>query len=453
MAERDIIVAPATPSGGAIAIIRVSGKGSIELCDKLFIASSRRSLLEAKGQTLHYGQVRDGERIIDDVLLSLFRAPASYTGEDSVEISCHGSSYITQEIINLTLRHGARIAEGGEFTMRAYLSGKMDLSQAEAVADIIAASSAAAHAMATTQMRGGYSEALASLRGELIRLSTLLELELDFSDEDVEFADRSELLSLIDHIAGEIKSLAESFALGNAIKSGVAVAIVGRPNAGKSTLLNRLLREDRAMVSDIAGTTRDVIEECINYDGITFRFIDTAGIHATEDRLEQMGIDRTMRAMGGAQIIVQLIDGSDVEALTNFTPIDHSPSQRLLIVVNKIDLLSSDLSFDNLTSLSPINISAKDGNGIERLLKALSETIDRSAIFNGSPIVSSARHYNHLCDALASLLASKIALQNNIPTDLLCEDLRQVVHHIGEITGTITTDEILGSIFSGFCIG
>ncbi|MFI3290031.1 MAG: tRNA uridine-5-carboxymethylaminomethyl(34) synthesis GTPase MnmE [Rikenellaceae bacterium] len=443
--SEDIIVAPATLSGGAIAIIRVSGEGSITLVDNVFRPHRKGGLSNAKGYTLHYGEVLDNDSVIDDVIISLFRAPHSYTSEDSVEISCHGSSYIVQRIIELIVSHGARLANAGEFTTRAFLAGKIDLSQAEAVADMIASTSRATHAMATTQMRGGYSDKLVSMRSELVHLSALLELELDFSEEDVEFADRSELRNLMEGLQSEIEHLRESFRIGNAIKEGVAVAIVGAPNAGKSTLLNRILGEDRAMVSDVAGTTRDSIEETIVLDGVTFRFIDTAGLHTTEDKLEKMGIERTHTAISKAQIIIQLID---IKGIDDVVDIKILPNQSLIRVINKVDLIDNKIDQSN-----DLYISAKDGDGVDELLKELSSKIDLEGLYQGDIIVSNARHYTHLNDANQSLTAAISALNNNLPTDLLTQDLRHTLHHIGSITGEITTNEILSKIFSSFCIG
>ena len=331
--DHDTIVAPATPTGGAIAIVRISGSEAIAVAERLF--RGRSPLSEAAGRTVHYGSIRDGERLVDEVLVTLFRAPHSYTGEDSVEISCHGSAYIVSEILRLALGAGARMASPGEFTLRAFLAGKLDLAQAEAVADLIASSSRAAHAMATNQMRGGYSEELEGLRDKLVHLTSLLELELDFSEEDVEFADRQALRRTMEQIGREIDRLRSSFSLGNAIKEGVAVAIVGAPNVGKSTLLNRLLNEERAMVSEIAGTTRDVIEERANIGGVLFRFLDTAGIRTTGDRLERMGIERTMESIRRAQVIIRLVDARRMdEAMPEF---EVRPEQRVLTVVNKMD--------------------------------------------------------------------------------------------------------------------
>ncbi len=440
--HNDTIAAPATAVGGAIAVIRVSGSQTIQVCDKIF--AGKRRVSEVGGNTILYGNIVDGEQILDDVLLSVFRAPHSYTGEDSVEISCHGSRYIVAEILALLSRHSVRMAQAGEFTTRAYLAGKMDLSQAEAVADVIAASSRAAHAIASTQMRGGYSSALADLRGELLQLSSLLELELDFGEEDVEFADRGQLLSSMERIGAEIDKMRDSFSLGNAIKQGVAVAIVGAPNAGKSTLLNRLLGEDRAMVSDIAGTTRDSIEATITIDGVLFRFIDTAGIRSTDDKLEQMGIDRTFNQITQAQVVLQIIDSSATSAPEK---LELREDQKHILIYNKIDAHTPVVDSDSLL------ISAKEGQGITQLCERLRQSIDTSTIYHGDAVVSNSRHYEALNQAHTALQDAMQALRNSTPSDLLAEDLRQITHHIGTITGEITTDEILGNIFSKFCIG
>lgn len=441
----EIIVAPATLSGGAIAIIRLSGEGSVELCSQVF-RSAKGSLNTAATHTLHYGEIVDDDKVVDDVLISVFRNPHSYTGEESVEISCHGSHYIMQEIIALLLKKGARPAEAGEFTTRAYLAGRMDLSQAEAVADMIASTSKAQHIMASTQMRGGYSSRLAELREQLVTLAALLELELDFSEEEVEFADRTQLKQLAKSLISETETISRSFAVGNAIKQGVHVAIVGEPNVGKSTLLNCLLEEERAMVSDIAGTTRDLIEEEIILDGITFRFIDTAGVHATSDKLELMGIERTHSAIERAQIVIHLTD-----ACTGDNPLfinDLRDDQTVIEVANKIDTIQSLERKEGV-----IYISAKQNEGIEELKAALRAQVDTSKLYAGAPIVSSIRHYNLLRQALQALQATQNGLETDLETDLLCQEVREVLHHIGAITGAITTNEILGEIFSKFCIG
>lgn len=456
LSDHDTIVAPATAPGGAIAVIRVSGAEALSLCDRIF--RGRTPLAEAAPYTVHYGTIVDASaaeagtpRIVDDVLAAVFRAPHSYTGEDSVEISCHGSSYIVAEILRLLTDAGGRMATPGEFTMRAYLAGKLDLSQAEAVGDLIAASSRAAHALATNQMRGGYSSALEALRDRLLHLTTLLELELDFSEEDVEFADRQALRDTMEQIDREIDRLCSSFAWGNAIKEGIAVAIVGVPNVGKSTLLNRLLGEERALVSEIAGTTRDVIEECINIDGVLFRFLDTAGVRATDDRLERMGIERTMESIRRARIIIRMIDAgqpageSDEAAMPGLRA-----DQTLLTVVNKLDLHP-----DAALPAGAIGLSAKRGEGIDRLRRALRETIPTDALYHGSTVVSNSRHHEALTAARKSLARALEGMDAALPTDLLSEEIREVIRHLGEITGrgVITPDDILKNIFSNFCIG
>lgn len=443
--DHDTIVAPATPTGGAIAIVRISGSEAIAVAERLF--RGRSPLSEAAGRTVHYGSIHDGERLVDEVLVTLFRAPHSYTGEDSVEISCHGSAYIVSEILRLALGAGARMASPGEFTLRAFLAGKLDLAQAEAVADLIASSSRAAHAMATNQMRGGYSEELGGLRDKLVHLTSLLELELDFSEEDVEFADRQALRRTMEQIGCEIDRLRSSFSLGNAIKEGVAVAIVGAPNVGKSTLLNRLLNEERAMVSEIAGTTRDVIEERANIGGVLFRFLDTAGIRTTGDRLERMGIERTMESIRRAQVIIRLVDARRMdEAMPEF---EVRPEQRVLTVVNKMDAAPEGFR----VPAGALGISARQGDGIEALCEALRSTVDTEGLYHGDAVVSNSRHYEALTAARESLGRALAGMDEGLPADLLSEEIRPVIRHLGEITGQITTDEILGNIFSKFCIG
>ena len=447
--DHDTIVAPATAAGGAIAVVRVSGREAFALCDRVF--RGRKPLAEADGYTVHYGEIMDGDRIVDDVLAAVFRAPHSYTGEDSVEISCHGSSYIVSEILRLLTAAGGRMAQPGEFTIRAYLAGKLDLSQAEAVADTIAASSRAAHALASTQMRGGYSDELERLRDKLLNLTSLLELELDFSEEDVEFADRTALRETMQRIGAEIDRLRSSFSLGNAIKEGVAVAIAGAPNVGKSTLLNRLLNEERAMVSEIAGTTRDVIEERANIGGILFRFLDTAGIRSTDDRLERMGIERTMESIRRAQLVIHLIDASALTAAVPEPDFTLRPDQKLLTVANKIDRAPASLTLPE----NVIGISAKQGTGLDRLCEALRRAVDTDALYHGDPVVSNSRHYEALTTAREALDRALDGLGNGLPADLLSEEIRQVVHALGSITarGAIVPDEVLQNIFSKFCIG
>lgn len=448
--DHDTIVAASTPTGGALCVVRLSGEHAIAICDKVF--HGRTPLSEARTATLHYGNIVDGDEVVDDVMVSVFRAPHSYTGENSIEISSHGSRYIVERIISLLIEHGARMAEAGEFTRRAFLAGRMDLAQAEAVADMIAADSRSSHAIASTQMRGTYSDELSTLRDKLLHITSLLELELDFSEEDVEFADREQLRQLLTHALGRIESLAQSFALGNVLKEGVQVAIAGRPNVGKSTLLNRLAGEERAMVSDIAGTTRDTVEVTTNIAGVIYRFIDTAGLHSTSDRLEQMGIERTAEALRKARIILWLTDDGSTtleEDLIGYAPTEW---QSLYRIITKIDLT------DNATKPAPchyptICLSARTGEGIEQLHEALRSVADTTGAYNGEVIVSNRRHYDALREAGAALDAALQALSDGISTDLISEDIRQAIHHLGTITGQITSEDILQNIFSHFCIG
>ena len=473
--DHDTIAAPATAAGGALAVIRISGEEALRICDRIF--RGREPLAAAAGYTVHYGEIVDDGRVLDDVLVTVFRAPRSYTGEDAAEISCHGSQYIVSEILRLLTASGARMAGPGEFTIRAYLAGKLDLSQAEAVADMIASSSRAAHALASTQMRGGYSEELESLREKLLNLTSLLELELDFSEEDVEFADRTALRATMQRIAAEIDRLRSSFALGNAIREGVAVAIAGAPNVGKSTLLNRLLNEERAMVSEIAGTTRDVIEECANIGGVLFRFLDTAGIRPTDDRLEQMGIQRTMSSIERAQIIIRLIDASqpavpvsggspssgqtgrksapavasaDSAADTPSPNFPLRPDQTLLTVYNKIDKTPRFALPEGA-----VGISARNGDGIDDLRRILRDAVDTEALYHGGTVISNSRHYEALTSASEALSAALDGLRDNLPTDLLSEEIRQVIHHVGSVTGrnSLASEEVLKHIFSKHCVG
>ena len=467
--DNDTIVAPATPTGGALCLIRLSGERAIGLCDEVF--EGRRSLAESKTATAHYGLIKDGEQVIDDVVVTLFRAPHSYTGEDSVEISAHGSRYVVGRILSLLLSRGARLAEAGEFTRRAFLAGRMDLSQAEAVADVIAADSRASHAVAATQMRGAYSAELAELRSKLLHITSLLELELDFSEEDVEFADRGALEQLLEAVRSRVVSLQSSFRLGNVLKEGVTVAIAGRPNVGKSTLLNRLVGEDRAMVSDIAGTTRDTVEAVANIDGVMFRFVDTAGLHSTADVLEQMGIERTAQALKKARIVLWITDNPNFDEgdiLQEFGDFKPSDEQTLYKIVNKIDVhrraeagLESDVEPGVVSSVdmgaganAPIlRVSAKTGEGVDALVELLKSAVDASAAYAGDVIVSNQRHYEALALASESLDASLSALRGGLPSDLLSEDIRQVLYHLGTITGEISSEDILQNIFSRFCIG
>lgn len=441
MQKNDIIVAPATALGGAIAVIRVSGEGSVALCDCIF--KGRKPLSEAKSHTIHYGNIYDGGRVVDDVVVAVFRAPYSYTGEESVEISIHGSRYIASELLRLLCCEGARMAEAGEFSQRALAAGRIDLSQAEAVADLIAAESRAAHAVAATQMRGGYSEKLEELRSELLDVTTLLELELDFSEEDVEFADRARLQNMLEKTDGVVTRLMDTFRVGNAIREGVAVAIVGRPNVGKSTLLNRLVGDDRAMVSDIAGTTRDTIEESVVIDDIRFRFVDTAGLHDTDDCLEKMGIERTERAIRQAQVVLYMAEPTQEEmALPTL-----AEGQTLLLVVNKMD------TTDRRDIDGAIYISAREDRGVDALRQALRATVDTEGLYRGEVIVSNMRHFEALNRAHKHLDDALQALCGGVSEELLAEDIRSAINALAEITGRITSDDILKNVFSRFCIG
>ena len=436
------IVAPATAAGGAVMVIRLSGAEAIAIGDKLF--RGKQELNDAAGYTLHYGSIVDTDgSFLDDVVVALFRAPRSYTGDDTVEFTIHGSQYIASRVMQLAVNYGARMATAGEFTRRAFLAGKLDLSRAEAVADVIASDSKWSHRVAATQMRGDYAKYLSTLRGELLKLCSLLELELDFSEEDVEFANREILENMLTNIGKQISSLTSSFALGNALKEGVAVAIVGEPNVGKSTLLNRLVEEDRAMVSDIAGTTRDTIEATRIIDGIRFRFIDTAGMHSTDDKLEQMGIERTRRAMSNAHIVLHVASAEQPQ----FEDIELGEEQTYIRIVNKMDKVGELTSGDDN---SLIYISAKEDRNIDMLIDKMLASIPDAS---DDVMVTNVRHYDALQQASAALDMTLNAMRMNISTDLLSEDIHQVLHHLGEITGEITSDDILQSIFSKFCIG
>ena len=461
--NQDTICAIATAQGGAIGCIRVSGPDAIEITSRIFTPARKgKKLKDAKPYTLTFGHIHEEENIIDEVLVSLFRAPHSYTGEDSTEIMCHGSSYILQKVLQLLIGNGCRLAAPGEYTQRAFLGGKMDLSQAEAVADIIASSSRASHALAANQMRGGYSEAFDTLREKLLHLTSLLELELDFSEEEVEFADRTQLRDTMRQIKERIDALRSSFSLGNAIKEGVAVAIVGAPNVGKSTLLNRLLNEERAMVSDIAGTTRDVIEETLNIDGLPFRFIDTAGIRETDDPLESMGIERTYDRIGKAAVVLLVADARDdaEEISALYAGIPLRAEQRLIIVLNKCDRLDAqELASKQATLRERISVpvewlSAKFETHLDGLLRSLRESVRTDDLDNaGATVVFNARHHEALLHASESLARARQGIEEGLPGDLLSQDIREVLHHLGTITGEITTNDILGSIFSRFCVG
>ncbi|MFV8224301.1 tRNA uridine-5-carboxymethylaminomethyl(34) synthesis GTPase MnmE [Christiangramia aquimixticola] len=473
MKLNDTIVALATPSGaGAIAVIRVSGPQAIEIVAPLFKAKSKKLLEEQATHTIHLGNIMDGERTLDEVLVSVFRAPKSYTGEETIEISCHGSPFIQQEIIQLMIRKGCRSAEAGEFTLRAFLNAKMDLSQAEAVADLINSENAASHQMAMQQMRGGFSNEIQKLREELLNFASLIELELDFAEEDVEFANRDQFRELVARIQTVLKRLIDSFATGNVLKNGIPVAIVGEPNVGKSTLLNSLLNEERAIVSDIAGTTRDTIEDEMSIGGVGFRFIDTAGIRETKDVVESIGIKKTFEKIGQAQVVVYLVDSSQIavnrermqEVRIEIEKIKNKfPQKPLLIIANKTDRLAPeevDILKAKLEDISShaeraefLLLSAKTNSGVEELKLRLLEFVNTGALRNSDTIVTNSRHYAALLKALEEINKVEDGLNADLSGDLLAIDIRQALHHFGEITGEITNDDLLGNIFANFCIG
>ncbi|MFY9242362.1 MAG: tRNA uridine-5-carboxymethylaminomethyl(34) synthesis GTPase MnmE [Polaribacter sp.] len=463
MIKNDTIIALATPSGiGAISVIRISGSESITLVDSFFKSVKKgKSLKNQKTHTIHLGHIVDNDIILDEVLVSVFKNPNSYTGENVVEISCHGSSFIQQEIIQLFLKNGCRMADNGEFTMRAFLNGKMDLSQAEAVADVIASNSVASHQMAIQQMRGGIANELKELRAQLLDFAALIELELDFSGEDVEFADRTKFKELVSKITFVLKRLIDSFAFGNAMKNGIPVAIIGEPNVGKSTLLNAILNEEKAIVSDIAGTTRDAIEDEISIDGVVFRFIDTAGIRETKDIIESIGIKKAYEKADNAQLIIFLIDSnkytySSEDFLQEIITIkDRFPKKRLLVIANKIDTLSchdSAILQSEIENL--ILLSAKQKIGIEELKKELTSLVNIGALSNNQTIVTNSRHFEALNNALKAITSVKQGIDLEISTDLFSIDIRECLRHLGAITGDYDVDkDILGHIFSNFCIG
>jgi tRNA modification GTPase len=462
--ESSTICAVSTPAGrGGVAIVRISGPDAFTVCDRIYRpAKKNRSVTKQAARTISFGKIVRDEEVIDEVLVSVFRTPHSYTGEDTVEIACHGSVFIQQEILKLLLRNGCKMAAPGEFTQRAYLNGKLDLSQAEAVGDLIASSSAATHKIAMQQMRGDFSNLLANLRDELLRFVTLLELELDFSEEDVEFADRKELSELAEKIEYTISKLTDSFATGNAIKNGIPVAIVGATNAGKSTLLNRLLKEDRAIVSELHGTTRDSIEDAIIIQGILFRFIDTAGIRETKDSIEQLGIRRTFEKIEQASVVLWVTDLSDSSSTTSFDAIfrkRHFPEKdrKLILILNKADKLSpeelaSKQQFFRTLHPDQITISAKSGEGIDLLEQKLLACIPQ--ISENDVIVSSMRHYESLTEALRAIQRVREGLSGNISGDLLTQDVRDCLSFLGNITGRqIHSEEVLQNIFKNFCVG
>ena len=463
------ICAIATPPGsGAISIIRVSGKDTFEICNRIIrFHNTKKNIKDLPANTIHYASVMNHEELIDEVLVSLFKSPRSYTGEDVIEISCHGAYYIQQQILQLLISHGARLANPGEFTLRSYLNGKMDLSQAEAVADLIASTTAASHRVALSQMKGGFSNEISKLREQLLNFISLIELELDFSEEDVEFADRKELMELVKKINRLISSLVESFRLGNVIKHGVPVTITGKPNVGKSTLLNALLHEERAIVSEIAGTTRDVIEDVITIEGFSFRFIDTAGLRKVTDTIETVGIEKTFQKIDQAYIVIYMMDATE-----NAKEIDRlaakikkrleGKDKKLIMILNKIDVLNEkqlselkDLrNFNNLDSYDKIlYISAFYNENIDQLASLLLSIVKQRDTGEHDVIVTSTRHYEALTGSHDAIERVSEGLKTGITGDFLAIDIREALHFLGEITGEVTTDEILGNIFSKFCIG
>ena len=469
MMYNDSIVALATPSGaGAISIIRVSGPDAIEIGASVFKSIKNKDLKQQKTHTLHLGHIIDEGKTLDEVLISIFKGPNSYTGENTIEISCHGSTYIQQQIIQLLLRKGCRMADAGEFTLRAFLNGKLDLSQAEAVADLISSDNEASHQIAMQQMRGGFSNEIAKLREELLNFASLIELELDFAEEDVEFADRTQFHELLNRIEFVLKRLIDSFAVGNVIKNGIPVAIVGEPNVGKSTLLNALLNEERAIVSDIAGTTRDTIEDELVIGGVGFRFIDTAGIRETKDVVESIGIQKTFEKIEQAQVVLYLVDGLELKqegvldslvVALNKTQ-NQYPQKTIVTIINKKDLISEEnivniekkLTTNNQQSTT-IFISAKNKEGIDELKNTLLSFVNTGALRNNETIVTNTRHYDSLLKALDEIQKVKFGLESNLSSDLMALDIKEALYHFGLITGQVTNDELLGNIFANFCIG
>ncbi|MGE4290062.1 MAG: tRNA uridine-5-carboxymethylaminomethyl(34) synthesis GTPase MnmE [Salinivirgaceae bacterium] len=460
MSEETICAISTAPGNGAISLIRLTGPEAFTIAERIFYSRKKNfSIHKQATQTLHFGEIRNNDVLIDEVLLAVYKQPHTYTGEDMVEISCHGSVYIQQTLLHLLIKNGAQLAQPGEFTQRAYLNGKMDLSQAEAVADLIASQSEVAHKIAMNQMRGGFSHELTTLRAQLLQFISLIELELDFSEEDVEFADRSQLKKLLQNIKQVITRLIKSFELGNAIKNGVPVAIVGEPNVGKSTLLNAILNEDKAIVSEIAGTTRDTIEDTFNYAGITYRFIDTAGLRHTTDTIESLGIERTYQKVNQAKIILALFDARDdnakvtreLDALSGKGASDKT----VILVRNKMDLLTEAQKPINHPMLfAQVDLSAKNKQLVDKLLEIIGEASYSDALENNEVIVTNLRHIEALTLALEAMQRALDGLEKGVTNDFLAMDIREVIHFLAGITGDeISTDEILGNIFSQFCIG
>ncbi|MDP4281265.1 MAG: tRNA uridine-5-carboxymethylaminomethyl(34) synthesis GTPase MnmE [Bacteroidota bacterium] len=461
MNRNDTICALSTPPGmGAIAVIRISGPEAIPACEKIFRPAEKNlKLSDAPSHTLHFGTISTSNELLDEVLVSVFKAPHSYTGEDVIEISCHGSVYIQQKIIEVLICNGLRMAQPGEFTMRAFLNGRFDLSQAEAIADLIASQSQSAHDLAIRQMRGGFSKKIRELREKLVTFASLVELELDFSEEDVEFADRSKLLDLILQLKNEIANLLNSFTIGNVIKKGIPVTIIGKPNVGKSTLLNALLNEERAIVSEIPGTTRDTVEDTIVIGGYSFRFIDTAGLREAEGKIESIGIEKTWEKIHQATIILYVFDATKdsskvvMNAVSEFSEITEDSTKRLILIGNKTDKLSElPKGFREFVDHETIFISAKRKENIHLIAESLLKSV-RQAGITDTAIVSNTRHYDALSHALEAINSIHEGLNTGLTPDLLSVDIHKALYHLGEITGEITTDEILGNIFSKFCIG
>jgi len=451
----DTIVALSTPPGvGAIGVIRLSGPDAISISEKIMPALN---LSAAAGHTMHFGIIKDGAEVLDEAVAGIFKAPHSFTCEDVVEISCHGSPYILQKVLQLILTKGARLAKPGEFTMRAFLNGRFDLSQAEAVSDLIASETKAAHHLAMNQMRGGFSGELKTLREELMHFASLIELELDFSEEDVEFANRPQLLGLLGKMQTKIKRLCESFHLGNVLKNGVSVVIAGRPNAGKSTLLNTLLNEERAIVSDIPGTTRDTIEETLVINGIAFRLTDTAGIRKATDTIEKQGVERTMQKIEQASVVIYLFDAEEMavaEVKEDLAKLKREDKIPVFVVANKVDLGEEKIYLDKFKDIPEVSlISAKGSHGIDKLKQQLFEKVVQGNNLNDGVILSNVRHYEELKATLQNLFKAQQGIENKLSGELVASDIRSALNHLGEITGEVTTDDLLGNIFGKFCIG